>query len=260
MYSSLSDLAMSTGATEMIVATADAASSTRCMSSTARAEDVIVSTAVATAAGTKCHMFKIDGYKRIKAMYGKGRSIDSCRFEVAGRAWKILFFPNGDCRDTAGHVSLFLKLDDDDTVGGGPDDNDDGKVVVVELRFSLLCRPGWAPDDRPQSWTRTATFTNKGNKTMGYSQFMKRSELEMPRFLGDDCLAIRCDMSVLDDPVDVKEEPAQPLDLQRLGVPLDCKVVDDGACIKTEPLVPVPLSYFKFTEALVKLFVGCFDV
>nr|ACG42220.1 hypothetical protein [Zea mays] len=138
MYSSLSDLAMSTRATEMIVATADAASSTRCMSSTARAEDVIVSTAVATAAGTKCHMFKIDGYKRIKAMYGKGRSIDSCRFEVAGRAWKILFFPNGDCRDTAGHVSLFLKLDDDDTVGGGPDDNDDGKVLRDDL--VLCCR------------------------------------------------------------------------------------------------------------------------
>ena len=121
--------------------------------STTTAAEVTVSTAVATAAATKCHMFKIEGYKRIKAMYGTGKCMDSCRFEAAGRTWRIRFYPDGDNRENAGHASLFLKLDDDDDTGNGK--------VLVEFKFSLVChRGGWhtAAGDQPQSGTLTATL------------------------------------------------------------------------------------------------------
>ncbi|EES13725.1 hypothetical protein SORBI_3007G110800 [Sorghum bicolor] len=229
---------------------------------TTTAAEVTVSTAVATAAATKCHMFKIEGYKRIKAMYGTGKSIDSCRFEAAGRTWRIHFYPDGDNRENAGHASLFLKLDDDDDDddAGGNGKRDD--KVLVEFKFSLVCHRngGWpvAAGDQPQSGTLTATFfSNKqGNsKALGYSQFMKRRDLEQSRFLRDDCLAIRCDMAVLDSPVDVKEQAAQAHDLQRLGVACDCK---DDAC-KSYHLRNSSFA-FKLREALLKLFLGCFHV
>jgi hypothetical protein len=220
------------------------------------AAEVTVSTAVATAAATKCHMFKIEGYKRIKAMYGTGKCIDSCRFEAAGRTWRIRFYPDGDNRENAGHASLFLKLDDDDDTGGNGKRDD---KVLVEFKFSLVChRGGWpaAAGDQPQSGTLTATFSNKGNnKALGYSQFMKRRDLEQSRFLRDDCLAICCDMAVLDSPVDVKEQAAEAHDLQRLGVACDCK---DDSC-KSYHLRNASFS-FKFREALLKLFLGCFHV
>lgn len=220
------------------------------------AAEVTVSTAAATAAATKSHLFKVEGYKRIKAMYGTGKCIESCSFEAAGRTWRIRFFPDGDHRENAGHVSLFLKLDDAERDDTGKKVDDD--KVLVEFKFSLVCpRGGGSPGEQPQSGTLTTTFGKKAHKALGlgYSQFMKRRDLEKSRFLRDDRLAIRCDMAVLDHPVDVKEEAAQAHDLERLGVACDCK---DDAC-KSYHLRNASFS-FKFREALLKLFLGCFHV
>lgn len=205
------------------------------------AAEVTVSAAAATAAATKCHMFKIEGYKRIKTMYGNGRSIDSCGFEAAGHTWRIQFFPDGNRPENAGFVSVVLKLEDDAAAAGN--DND----VVVEYRFSLVSHSNWAC--RPCSKAYTATFS-KNRKVLGCSQFIKREDLEKSQFLRDDCLAVRCDIAVLNNPIDVKEQPAQAWDLERLGVVCDCK---DETCKSHHHR-----GSMSFREALVKLFLGCF--
>ncbi|RLN04124.1 BTB/POZ and MATH domain-containing protein 4-like [Panicum miliaceum] len=212
------------------------------------AAEVTVSAAAATAVATKCHMFKIEGFKRIKTMYGNGRSIDSCGFEAAGRTWRIQFFPDGNRVENAGFVSLVLKLDDNDDANAAAAGNDD---VLVEFRFSLVCHPD-KPASRAYSKTCTTTFNKKARKALGCCQFIRRDELERSDYLRDDCLAVRCDIAVVNNPVDVKEQAAKAHDLERLGVVCDCK---DDAC-KSHHL-RVALS---FREALVKLFLGCFHL
>ncbi|TKW09898.1 hypothetical protein SEVIR_6G131300v4 [Setaria viridis] len=211
------------------------------------AAEVTVSAAAATTVATKCHMFKIEGYKRIKTMYANGRSIDSCGFEAAGRKWRIQFFPNGDRLVNAGFVSIILKLEDDATAAAGKDNKD----ILVEYRFSFVCHRD-KPVRRTHGETYTATF-NKARKAFGCGQFLSRDYLEKSEFLRDDCLAVRCDMAVLDNPVNVKEQAAQAHDLERLGVTCDCK---DDMC-KSYHLRGTTSS---FREALVKLFLGCFHV
>ncbi|OEL36611.1 hypothetical protein BAE44_0002370 [Dichanthelium oligosanthes] len=213
------------------------------------AAEVTVSAAAATAAATKCHMFKIEGYKRIRTMYGNGRSVDSCAFEAAGRTWRIQLFPDGNSPENAGFVSLVLKLEDNGAAIAAANGNDD---VLVEFRFSLVCHRDKKPSCRqPHSRNYTVTF-NKARKASGCCQFIKREDLERSEFLRDDCLAVRCDMAVLNNPVDVKEQTAQAHDLERLGVVCDCK---DDAC-KNYHL----RGALSFREAIVKLFMGCFHL
>jgi len=212
------------------------------------AAEVTVSAAAATAVATKCHLFKIEGFKRIKTMYGNGRSIDSCGFEAAGRTWRIQFFPDGNRAENAGFVSLVLKLDDHDAATAGGGGNDD---VLVEFRFSLVCHSD-KPASRAYTKIYTTTFNKKARKALGCCQFIRRDELEMSEYLRDDGLAVRCDVAVLNNPVDVKERAAQAHDLERLGVVCDCK---DDAC-KSHHL----RTAISFREALVKIFLGCFHL
>ncbi|KAF8701780.1 hypothetical protein HU200_033098 [Digitaria exilis] len=95
----------------------------------------------------------------------------------------------------------------------------------------------------------TATF-NKHRRVLGCSQLIRREDLERSAFLRDDCLAVRCDIAVLNNPIDVKEQTAQPRDLERLGVVCECK---DETCKS-----PHYRGAMSFREALVKLFLGCF--
>ncbi|TVU31104.1 hypothetical protein EJB05_22774, partial [Eragrostis curvula] len=45
------------------------------------------------------------------------RFVSSSAFTVGGHRWRIRYFPNGDRPDSAGHVSLFLALDEEDVAG-----------------------------------------------------------------------------------------------------------------------------------------------
>ncbi|CAO2188887.1 unnamed protein product [Urochloa humidicola] len=211
-----------------------------------KAAEVTVSAAAATVAATKCHMFKIEGYKRIKTMYGNGRSIDSCGFEAGGHTWRIQFFPDGSRSDNAAWVSLVLKLEDDDAAAGNNDDK-----VLIEFQFSLVSHRD-KPARKPYGKTYTASL-NKARKAFGCGCFIRRDDLEKSEFLRDDCLAIRCDITVLNNPAHVKEQAAQAQDLERLGVVCDCK---DDMC-KGYHNRGAALS---FREAIVKLFLGCFHL
>jgi speckle-type POZ protein len=188
-----------------------------------RAMDLSMSTAAATASATKCHLFKIEGYKRIKILYGNGKSVDSCPFEAAGRTWRIQFFPDGNKKETVGFISLYLKLED--AAGAENDAGDD--VLLAEVNLGLVQHHhGGSTSKSAFNFRFTGTF-NKDRKVMGYPQFIKREELEKSEFLVDDCLAFRCDVAVLKQSVDAVEQAAQASDMERLGIVCECK---DDAC------------------------------
>ncbi|CAO2206515.1 unnamed protein product [Urochloa humidicola] len=213
------------------------------------AAEVTVSAAAATVAASKCHMFKIEGYKRIKTMYGNGRSIDSCGFEAAGRTWRIQFFPDGNRSDNAGFVSIVLKLEDDDNAAAAAANDN----VLVEFQFSLVSHRE-KPATRPYGKTYTATFS-KSRKALGCGCFIRRDDLEKSEFLRDDCLAVRCDVAVLNNPAHVKEQAAKAQDLERLGVVCECK---DETCKGFHNRGAGAATSFR--EAIVKLFLGCFHL
>lgn len=156
---------------------------------------------------TVTHLFKIADYSTAKGM-GAGNPISSATFDAGGFDWAVAFYPDGLDKASAGHISLFLCLRSD--AGNG-----------VKAVFSLTLLDQRRP---PPSTTRTphnppCVFKN-GSSCFGYNQFMKRDVLETSGYLKDDCLTIRCTVSVLkkprlETPPDARPVSLPPSDLHR---------------------------------------------
>ncbi|CAL5029326.1 unnamed protein product [Urochloa decumbens] len=67
---------------------------------------------IAVTASAGCHVLKVSGYSQTKLLPGNGKHIKSPEFREAGHMWRILCFPDGDRKETAGHVALYLELAD----------------------------------------------------------------------------------------------------------------------------------------------------
>jgi speckle-type POZ protein len=76
------------------------------MSPTATASTIVAETS------SGYHHLKIDGYASLKGL-PVGERLSSCPFTVGGHRWRINYYPNGDCPESAGHVSIYLVLDED---------------------------------------------------------------------------------------------------------------------------------------------------
>ncbi|EAY78579.1 hypothetical protein OsI_33676 [Oryza sativa Indica Group] len=74
-------------------------------SRSASASAVVVDTA------TGYHLLKIEGYSLTKGI-PTSLSLKSSQFTVGGYRWRIDYFSNGDCADSADYISLFLSLDE----------------------------------------------------------------------------------------------------------------------------------------------------
>ncbi|KAG2581653.1 BTB/POZ and MATH domain-containing protein 5-like [Panicum virgatum] len=147
-------------------------------------------------------VFRVDGYSWTKALPA-GERISSENFTVGGRDWKIDYYPNGS-GSCSGHISLHLRLDEYER-----------QRVGAQYRFSLLGPSGAAAYELPAA---TGVFTCPGAGGgeyyttaddepeeelvvgCGYAEFIATDELEVRRetLLKDDCLAIRCDVAVVE--------------------------------------------------------------
>ncbi|KAJ1287668.1 hypothetical protein BS78_02G028700 [Paspalum vaginatum] len=168
-------------------------------------EEVSVSTVAATAVGTGYHMLKVEGYSRLKHTHGKNGSYLE----------RLRCYLNGDTTENAGFVSLFLDCCDGVAAGS---------VVHAELEFALVHhRHGTC--HRSHSMKATAAF-RKGQPAWGFGRFIRRKALEGSRFLKDDCFAVRCKVTVVEERM-AREEAVRAQDLERMGLVCKC---DDDTC------------------------------
>nr|CAB3458050.1 unnamed protein product [Digitaria exilis] len=112
---------------------------------------VSVSTVADTVSATETHLFKIEGYNRLRDMHGTVRCLESSRFQAGGHAWRIRCYPNGDAAANAACVSLYLLIDDGLQVPA--------KDVRAEVTLSLLRHPGAPVASLLPPRRRSFTFT-----------------------------------------------------------------------------------------------------
>ncbi|KAM3392463.1 hypothetical protein ACQJBY_013549 [Aegilops geniculata] len=194
-------------------------------------EESSVSTVVATAVGTGHHTLRVQGYSRLKTMHGgNGTYVESSAFKAAGHTWRIYCYLDGKRPEDAGFVSLFLMCDPADASTGNalaadattgnapaPDASTDNapaaaageSVVHAEYEFALVHHRGtlikW-----PSRSVRGSASAFCSSKMWGFRRFISKEDLEGSRFLKDDCFAVRCKVTVLQE-LAIKEEDARPL-------------------------------------------------
>ncbi|XP_066391877.1 BTB/POZ and MATH domain-containing protein 3-like [Miscanthus floridulus] len=189
--------------------------------SSPEAEEVSVSTVAAMAVATDHLMLKLQGYSWLKAMHGEnGSYIESSAFEVGGHTWRIRCYLNGNNMEDAGFVSLYLNLCSD-------------SVVHAEYEFALVRHQGTPPayghqDTLSKKSLGLRTFGGKDNNPgWGRPRFISVKKLERSRFLKDDCFAVRCTVTVVQERTVKEKVVVQAHDMARLGLGILCKCDDD---------------------------------
>ncbi|XP_026458854.1 BTB/POZ and MATH domain-containing protein 3-like [Papaver somniferum] len=142
------------------------------------------------------HEFKINGYSLAKGM-GVGKYKTSGKFTVGGHDWMIYFYPDGYDQASKESVSFYTNLESP------------GEVEVralFELNLQNQNRKGQCLGSSKSPVTFKA-----GNSIWGFSQYMKRSELETSDYLKDDCLIIHCTVGIVQTRVEEGKHYVTPV-------------------------------------------------
>ncbi|KAI4985478.1 hypothetical protein ZWY2020_018108 [Hordeum vulgare] len=130
----------------------------------------------------RSYVLKVDGYSRAKALVKNGQSVISTPFSVGGKKWTLRYYPNGVWKINADSISLYIRLE-------STDDED----VRAKLTLSVLDKN----EEPVPSWSRTnAVRTFSEGQVWSSSLVIKKADLEASAHLRDDCLTIRCDVTV----------------------------------------------------------------
>ncbi|KAL6875763.1 hypothetical protein ACP4OV_013276 [Aristida adscensionis] len=139
----------------------------------------------------KILMTYLSSYSECKNL-ANGSSIKSKRFDLGGRSWYIVFFPNGMRPGTTESISLYLQLAGDDDAG----DDDDGDV---EVRYKfILPRSGECGGLGYISGEVSCAVSRRQN-AHGFERFVTREELERSDCIReeDGRFCIRYDLTVV---------------------------------------------------------------
>ncbi|XP_026429308.1 BTB/POZ and MATH domain-containing protein 3-like [Papaver somniferum] len=146
------------------------------------------------------HEYMIQGFSLAKGI-GVGKLMTSRTFRVGGHDWVIQFYPGGKSKDSKEYVSLYLKI------------VSPGEVRATwELKLMDQSEKGKYGAHKISSRVRTFN-TATVDRTWGYKQYMKRSELETSSYLKDDCLCIHCTIRTVqtrDETVQTHAEDGKP--------------------------------------------------
>ncbi|KAF7061450.1 hypothetical protein CFC21_068146 [Triticum aestivum] len=159
----------------------------------------------------RSYVLKVDGYSRAKALLKNGEDVASTPFSVGGHDWAVRYYPYGNDDDSTDFISLYLEPK-----------SADAEDVKAKFTFSVLDEDG-EPVPSYSCTHPIHTFSSKGDN-WGYPNFVKKADLEASVHIRDDCLTIRCDVTVIHG-----EETTVPLtDLhQHLGDLLNNKDAAD---------------------------------
>jgi speckle-type POZ protein len=158
------------------------------MSSTAESADrssygeAVTTSAIVAEAVTGSHVLQIKGYSLTKGL-GNGKFIKSSTFSVGGHRWYIRYYPDGEGLDNADWISIYLQHDYTDAVD-----------VKARFIFSVLDDIG-EPVPTFSEESSMATYSSR-NRSWGLPKFVARKALEESSYLKDDCLKVRCDVTV----------------------------------------------------------------
>ncbi|XBI84815.1 hypothetical protein VPH35_093038 [Triticum aestivum] len=165
-----------------------------------------ISAAMVSGSEEMSYVFKVDGYSRAKALLKNGQCVTSDPFSVGGHDWAVEYFPNGYLKDCSDFISVYLFCE-----------TADAEDVKAKFTLSVLDKNGGPNGEPVPSYSRTSSATRTFSRKVtnwGYNEFIKKADLEASAHLRDDCLTIRCDVTVIHD----EETRVPPSDLhQHLG-------------------------------------------
>ncbi|KAM3278803.1 hypothetical protein ACQJBY_046220 [Aegilops geniculata] len=148
-------------------------------------------------------VLKVDEYSRVKAQLKIGDSLTSTPFTVGGHNWTVRYYPKGVFDNYDNSIYLYLRLE-----------SADAEDVKAKITLSVLDKNG-EPVPSYSHANPTRTFS-KGS-VWSSALVIKRADLERSAYLRDDCLTIRCDLTVMKE-IKSQETRIAPSDLhQHLG-------------------------------------------
>ncbi|XP_044361274.1 uncharacterized protein [Triticum aestivum] len=142
----------------------------------------ITASTVAARQATGSHVFRIEGFTRLKEKVINGSPVTSKPFHVGGYDWLIQCYPNGYKKKSKGCISLYLHRQDSHAQTG---------VVMASYKMSIL-NTCW----KPFCTCTSLEEEHYTNNALGWEKFMKHEDLDKEKHLKDDCLYILCDVSV----------------------------------------------------------------
>lgn len=146
----------------------------------------ITASTVTARQATGSHIFRIEGFSRVREMVANGSAVTSRRFSVGGHDWRIQCYPNGNERNSKGCISLYLIRHG--KIGHATATY---KMSILDMELKPSCTK-----ISPQG----LRFTNYWGLLVydygGWEEFIKHEDLDKEKHLKDDCLSILCDVTV----------------------------------------------------------------
>ncbi|KAF7056145.1 hypothetical protein CFC21_063583 [Triticum aestivum] len=132
---------------------------------------------------TAAHNFEVIKYSLLEGT-GIGKFVSSSKFNVSGYDWNIRIYPDGAMKeDKAAYMSVYLCF-----CGGATRD------AKVKYTFSLLEKDGKVSNLTDGAYTFSSASTGRG-----WTNFIDKSKLKELLSRNDDCLTIRCVLTVIKD-------------------------------------------------------------
>lgn len=146
---------------------------------------------------TAVHDFKVTGYSLIEGL-GIGRYVSSSTFTVGGVDWAVRFYPDGSTVTCLGNASAFLYYC--------------GREKEVRTRFTLNLLGKDGKLSQVTNSYMKHTFS-PASDNWGFIKFAEKSKLQSSPFLHNDCLTIRCLLTV------VRESHTKDVEVNSVVVP-----------------------------------------
>uniref|UniRef100_A0A8R7QJC3 MATH domain-containing protein n=2 Tax=Triticum urartu TaxID=4572 RepID=A0A8R7QJC3_TRIUA len=165
------------------------------------AEHRTISAAIVVESDEVSYVLKVDGYSRAKALLKNGECMTSTRFGVGGHDWVVRYYPNGSRKSYPDFISVYLFFE---PVGV--------QDVKAKYTFSVLDLNG---EPVPSYSRGHANTFSRAVSSRGYQDFVKKVDLEGSAHLRDNCLSIRCDVTIMKETHTDEQSRVPPSDLHR---------------------------------------------